>query len=67
MSFLEFLTAVEYWKQSEMILADTSMMARTLAAAERPSMMQDSGFEDEFAVTHPCTVKTHSFKAAPMV
>ena len=39
MSFLEFFTAVEYWKQSEIILADTSMTAMALAAPERPSMM----------------------------
>ena len=67
MSFLEFFTAIEYWKQSEMILADTSMTAITLAAPERPSMMQDSGFEDKFAVMHSCKVNTHCFKAAPMV
>ena len=40
MSLLAFLTAVEYWKQSEAILADTSITAMTLAAPERPSMIQ---------------------------
>ena len=40
MSFLEFLTAAKYWKQSKMILEDTSMTVMMFAAAEKPSMMQ---------------------------
>ena len=40
MSFFAFLTAAVYWKQSEVILADMSMIAMTLAAPERPSIMR---------------------------
>ena len=40
MSFFASLTATEYWKQSEAILADMSITAMTFAAPERPSMMR---------------------------
>src|SRR5438876_8562247 len=40
MSFFASLMATEYWKQSDKILADISIMVMTLAAPERPSMMR---------------------------
>jgi hypothetical protein len=42
MSSLAFLTATEYWKQSEAILADMSTTAMKLAAPEMPSIMRGS-------------------------
>ncbi len=60
MSFLEFLTAIEYWEQSEIILADTSITAMMLAVPVRPSMMQAMPHVGT-AVTH-CRVDTNSYE-----